>query len=261
VHSAETQEPRDASGADFEGQIAVVTGGGSGIGHGVARELARRGASVVIISRDGERLQEAAKAMCAEGLDVRTLAGDIADPALLTHLAETTPEVDILINNAAVFASYGDVEDVPLDEIDRVFAVDVRAALLLVRHVLPSMKQRGYGRIINISSVAASLGAAQQVAYSAAKAALEGMTRALAAECSRRGITCNAIAPGLIASERAMRSIDPEIRDCLVRATPIGRPGTVDEVAYAACFLASKRAAFITGVCLSVTGGMGLGVV
>ncbi len=246
--------------AEFEGQTVVVTGGGSGIGCGIAHEFARRGAHVVIVSRDGERLEGAAESMRCEGLAVEALIGDISDPALLTRLTEAAPQIDVLVNNAAIFASYGDVEEVPLDEIDHVFAVDVRAALLLVRHVLPGMKERGYGRILNIGSMAASLGAAGQVAYSTAKAALEGLTRSLAAECSRRGVTCNLIEPGLITSERAVRNIAPEIRDCLVRATPLRRAGTVEEVAYAACFLASGRAAYITGATLPVSGGLGLGI-
>lgn len=250
-----------AEAQEFRGRTAVVTGGGSGIGRAVAYELARRGARVVIVSRDAERLGASAEAMRADGLDVAALTGDIADPALLTRLAELAPQVDVLVNNAAIFASYDDVDRVPLDEIDHVFAVNVRAALLLARHVLPGMKQRGFGRIVSIGSVAATLGAAGQVAYSASKAALEGMTRSLAAECSRRGVTCNLIEPGLIASDRAMQNIDVETRDALVRATPLGRPGTVEEVAFAACFLASERASFITGATLPVSGGIGLGVV
>lgn len=249
-----------SSDLELAGQAAVITGGGSGIGRGVARELAQRGARVVLVSRDSERLESAANELLAAGHDAVALVGDIADPALLARLGSEAPKVDILVNSAAVFATYGDVDEVPLDEIDHVFAVDLRAALMLVRHVLPGMKERRYGRIVNIGSIAASLGAAGQVAYASAKAALAGMTRSVAAECSRRGVTCNLIEPGLIASERALAKIDPEIRDCLVRATPLGRAGTVEEVAHAACFLASKRAAFITGATLPVTGGLGLGV-
>jgi 3-oxoacyl-[acyl-carrier protein] reductase len=249
-----------STSTEFAGQTAVVTGGGSGIGRGIAHELARRGARVVLISRDSERLESVARALQAAGHEAQALVGDIADPALLTRLASVAPEVDVLVNSAAVFASYGDVDEVPLDEIDHVFSVDLRAALMLVRHVLPGMKARGYGRIVNIGSIAATLGASGQVAYASAKAALVGMTRSIAAECSRRGVTCNLIEPGLIASERALAKIDPQIRDCLVRATPLGRPGTVEEVAHAACFLASRRAAFITGATLPVTGGLGLGV-
>jgi len=242
------------------GRTAVVTGGRTGIGRGVARELARAGARVVSIARDAALLERAVVELRAAGLDVVGLAGDVTDPSLLPRLDALAPEVDVLVNNAAVFATYGDLDAVPLEELDAVLAVDLRACLILARHVLPGMKARRFGRIVQIGAVAATVGAAGQVAYATAKAALGGMTRSLAAECSRRGVTCNLIEPGLIESERAVTRIAPEIRDCLVRATPMRRPGTVEEVAYAVAFLASERASFITGATLPVAGGLGLGV-
>ncbi len=244
---------------ELDGLTAVITGGGSGIGRGAGVELARRGARVVLVSRTRDRLESAAESLRTEGLNVHALVGDISDPALHVQLDGATSRVDILINSAAVYAPYGPVDEVPLDEIDHVLAVDLRAALLLIRHVLPGMKSRKYGRIINIGSVAGRLGAAGQVAYSTAKAALEGLTRSVAAESSRQGITCNMVEPGLVASERALTAITPEVRANLVRATPVGRPGTVEEIVYAVAFLASPRAAFITGAVLPVTGGLGLG--
>lgn len=243
------------------GRTAVVTGGRTGIGRAVARELARAGVRVISIARDAELLERSVAELRTEGLDVVALAGDVTDPSLLLRLDALAPVVDILVNNAAVFASYGDLDAVPLEELDAVLAVDLRACLILARHVLPGMKARRFGRIVQIGSAAATLGAAGQVAYSTAKAALGGMTRSLAAECSRRGVTCNLIEPGLIESERALARIAPEIRACLVRATPMRRPGTVEEVAYAVAFLASNHASFITGATLPVSGGLGLGAI
>ncbi len=245
---------------ELDGRTAVITGGRTGIGRAVAALLARGGARVVLISRDAELLEEATAELCTEGLDAVPLVGNVDDPHLLPRLEALAPEVDILVNNAAVFATYGDLDGVPLAEIDAVLAVDLRACLVLARHVLPGMKERGFGRIIQIGSVAGTVGAAGQVAYASAKAALTGMTRSLAAECSRRGVTSNLIEPGLIASERAVEKIAPETRTHLVNATPMGRPGTVEEVAYAVAFLASERASFITGATLPVSGGLGLGV-
>jgi NAD(P)-dependent dehydrogenase (short-subunit alcohol dehydrogenase family) len=245
---------------EFDGQTAVITGGGAGIGYAIAAELAHGGARVVLISRDREHLEAAAEDLCGAGLEAIALAGDVTDPDLLSRLEGVAPEVDILVNNAAVFASYGPLEDVPLPEIDAVLAVDLRAYLILARHVLPGMKRRGFGRIVNIGSLAGSIGAGGQIAYATAKSALWGLTRSIAAECGRKGITCNLIEPGLISSERALAKIAPEIRDHLIRAAPLRRPGTVEEIAYAAAFLASRKASFITGVTLPVGGGMGLGI-
>jgi len=245
---------------EFEGRTAVITGAGTGIGAATAEELARSGARVILVSRKADRLEQTAKRLRDEGHDALALAADITDPTLLVRLAELAPEVDILVNNAAVFASYGPVEEVPQDEIDALFDVDLRAVLILVRFVLPGMKRRSFGRIINIGSVAGSLGAAGQVAYSTAKCALEGMTRAVASECSRQGVTCNLVEPGLIATERVTQEIPEEIRDHLIRATPVARAGSAEEVAYAVAFLATQDAAFITGATLPVGGGIGLGI-
>ena len=245
---------------DFDGKTALITGGGTGIGRAIAEELAREGAAVVLVGRSSEPLETAVAGLQAAGCNARSLAGDVTDPELLPRLEATAPRIDILVNNAAAFASYGPLDEVPLAEIDQVLAVDLRAALLLIRYVLPGMKRRGYGRIITIGSVAGTLGAAGQVAYATAKSGLQGLTRSVAAECSRGGITCNLIEPGRISSRRAIEKIPTETRDSLVRATPLGRAGTVEEIAYAAAFLASGRAAFITGATLPVSGGIGLGL-
>ena len=183
--------------SELAGRTALVTGGGTGIGTAVAIELGRMGARVILSSRDRERLEQAAERMRTEGLEAEVLALDLRSPDLEERLRDSVAAVDILVNNAAVFASYGAVEEVPLDQIDDVFEVDLRAALRLVRHVLPAMKDRGWGRIVNIGSVAGSLGAAGQVAYSTAKAGLRGLTTSAALEGGPFGVTSNLVEPGL----------------------------------------------------------------
>jgi len=243
---------------DLAGRTAVITGGGTGIGAAVARELAKRGARVILTSRREERLRAAAKDLLADGLRAEVLVGDVQSDQLLQDLGRLAPDIDILVNNAAVFATYGPVEEVPLAEINAVLEIDLRAVVRLVRHVLPNMKQRGFGRIINVGSVAGSLGAAGQVAYSTAKSALEGLTRSVALEGARHGVTCNLVEPGLVETERVVEKIDPEIRRHLIDATPLGRAGRPDEIAYAVAYMTSQAAACVTGAVLPVDGGIGL---
>ncbi|MCL4147457.1 UNVERIFIED_CONTAM: hypothetical protein GTU68_046035 [Idotea baltica] len=166
--------------------------------------------------------------------------------------------VDILVNNAAVFATYGPLEDVAPEEIQAVLDVDLVAALRLTQFVLPGMKANGWGRVIHIGSVAGRLGAVGQVAYSTAKAGLEGLTRSVAAEVGRHGVTCNLVEPGLVETARTLEEIDPQTRANLTAATPLGRPGTPEEIAATVVFLASPGAAAITGAVIPVDGGVGL---
>lgn len=245
-------------GPGLGGRTALVTGGGTGIGAAVARELSARGARVVLVGRHAERLEAVAASLREAGGDARALPGDVRDAALLAAVDDACERVDVLVCNAAVFATYGPLEDVAADEIADVLEVDLAAAVRLTRHVLGGMKARGWGRIVSLGSVAGSLGAANQVAYSTAKAGLEGMTRAVAVEAARFGVTCNLVEPALVDTDRAVAKISDEIRASLTRATPAGRAGTPEEVAHAVAFLASDGAAAITGATLPLDGGIGL---
>lgn len=243
---------------DLAGRTALVTGGGTGIGAATARALGARGARVVLLSRDAGRLAPVAAALAAEGLEVEALPADIRSPQLGQLLEERIGQVDILINNAAVFATYGPLEEVPPGEVEEVLEVDLAAVLRLVRAVLPGMKARGWGRIVNLGSVAGSLGAAGQVAYSTAKAGLEGLTRAVAVEAAPHGVTCNLVEPALVLTERTVSRIEESVRDALVRATPIGRPGRPEEIAAVVAYLAGEAAGAVTGAVLPVDGGIRL---
>ncbi len=243
---------------DLAGKTALITGGGTGIGAAIARDLAGRGGRVVLASRNRDHLEQVAAELRAQGLDAAALVCDLNSPRLSDEVRDLAPRVDVLVNNAAVFAGYGKLERVPQAEIDQVLQVDLHAALQLTRLVLPGMKERRHGRILNIGSIAARLGAAGQVAYATAKAALVGMTRSVAVECVGTGVTCNLIEPGLIGTSGVKERVATAVLDRLVSATPVGRMGLPEEVAHAAAFLASPSSGLVTGATLPVSGGLEL---
>lgn len=243
---------------ELVGKTAVVTGAGTGIGAAIATELAKRGAKLILVARDLQRLESVALELRERGSEAQALAGDIRSESFLAELLQAAGRVDILVNNAAVFATYGPLEEVSRSEIQAVLDVDLVAALYLTQMALPGMKAAGWGRIIHIGSVAGSLGAVGQVAYSTAKAGLVGLTRSVAAETGRFGITCNLVEPGLVETKRTLEKIDPTVRAQLTAATPMGRAGTPQEVAATVAFLASPATAAITGATLPVDGGVGL---
>ena len=245
---------------EHKGRTAVVTGAARGVGAGVARVLSAQGARVVLIARSEGELEELAAELRESGGEAVALAADLTSKECLSELEALAPEVDLLVNAAASFAQYAPLEEVSSEELRSVYEVGVEGALRLTRHVLGGMKARGFGRIVNIGSVVASLGGGGQVAYSTAKAALVGMTRAVAVEGGRSGVTANLLELGLVETERVAAKIDPVIQERLIENTPVGRSGSVEEIARVVAFLCSTESGYITGAVLPVSGGLGLGL-
>lgn len=243
----------------FENQIAVVTGAGRGIGHAIAVRLASEGARLASVSRTESNAQRTADEINAARPDAaKAYAVDVSDHAAVqevgARILEEFGRVDILVNNAGVTRD-GLSMRMSVDDWDTVLNTNLKGAFNFVQAIQrPMIKQRS-GRIINISSVIGLIGNAGQANYAASKAGLLGFTKSLAREMASRGITVNALAPGLI--ETDMTSVlSDEIRKNILSRIPLGSLGQPEDIASAVAFLASKEAKYITGQVLAVDGGM-----
>ncbi|MEX0750273.1 MAG: 3-oxoacyl-[acyl-carrier-protein] reductase [Dehalococcoidia bacterium] len=242
---------------DLTGKTALVTGGSRGIGRAVSLALAAHGANVAINYALNTAAAEETAREIGEGRAI-TLAGDVSDSATAARLIEGTVaafgRIDILVNNAGVTA-----DDLILrmseDAWDRVIDTNLKGAFALTKAALRPMVRQRWGRIISISSVAGIVGNAGQANYSAAKAGMIGLTKAIAKEVASRNITANVIAPGFIDTEMTANLTDAQ-REEITRMVAVGRTGTPADVAPAAVFLASEEAAYVTGHVLTVDGGL-----
>ncbi len=251
----------------LEDRVAIVTGGGKGIGRHYAAGLAAEGAAVVIAEIDAKAAERAAAEINAEGGRALGVPTDVSDEASVKNMVQQAIDafgkIDILVNNAAIFASvgftHGTHDVVPIPEWDRMFAVNVRGTWLCAREVIPHMRRQGYGKIINISSGTASKGTTGMIHYVTSKGAVEAFTRALAREISgTSGICVNAIAPGNTESETRGELEESEKRATLAGRI-IQRAEVPEDLVGTMLFLASKDSDFITGQVIHVDGGSVLG--
>jgi NAD(P)-dependent dehydrogenase (short-subunit alcohol dehydrogenase family) len=250
---------------DFTGKVAIVTGGGTGIGYATAMQFARLGASVVIASRTVSELEAAAKRIAEEsGSRCLAVPTDVKDEAAVVALVQRTVDefgrVDILINNAGG-TRMGPLESIPTKGWDSIFDLNVRSAYVATREAGRHMIAQKGGAIVNISSGAGINGVRGGAHYSAAKSALQMFTRVAAAEWGKHGVRVNCVAAGAIASERVLEAwkvagLDP---GQMGAAIPLRRTGTPDEMANMIVFFASDAASYITGETVSVSGGPNLG--
>ncbi|WP_375436937.1 SDR family NAD(P)-dependent oxidoreductase [uncultured Hymenobacter sp.] len=245
----------------LEGKLALVTGGGSGIGLEIARCMAVAGATVIITGRRETVLQDAVSEL---GESVHYLTNDICELELLdglvAHIEATYGPLDILVNNAGVNMKKPALE-VTDEEFSRILHTNLHAVFALTRACAQRMVARRSGVILMISSMAAYYGIDRVVAYAASKSAVEGMVKVLASEFSKDNVRVNAIAPGFIETEmsRTAMNSDPDRRDRAMRRTPMGKFGQPDDIGHAAVFLASEAARYITGASLPVDGGNSIG--
>lgn len=232
------------------GRVALVTGGGQGIGEAIGRRLAAAGAKVGIFDQDAAKAQRVALAI--QGVP---LAGDVTSSADIETAVEELGKVDILVNNAGITGKAGTLWELTRQDLEGVLAINVVGPFLCCQAVVPGMRQRQYGRIVNVASIAGKEGNPTLGPYSASKAAVIALTKSLAKELVGQGdITVNAISPAVI-STPILEGLPQSTIDYMVSKIPMGRTGKPEEVAALVHFLASAEASFTTGQCYDISGG------
>lgn len=241
----------------ISGRVALVTGSGAGVGRAIAIQMARAGAEVWVNDLHIERAEKVVAEIGEEGGVAHPVVADVADRDAVPAMVRETGAVDILVNNAGTLDHLGQIENQVPELWERDLRVNLTGAFNCSRAVWPHMKERGWGRIVNMASVAGTLGGFGQASYSTTKAGLIGLTKTLALEGARHGITANAIVPGIIGTE-AFHFGNPEMNERMVKRTALRRAGEPDDIANAIAFLCSDLAGYITGIELNVSGGIEL---
>jgi 3-oxoacyl-[acyl-carrier protein] reductase len=238
----------------LKNRVAVVTGGGQGIGEGIAERLHAAGAKVAVLDVNEEAAKSVAKAI--EGVGVKC---DVSSAPSVKEAIERVREVlgpiDIVVNNAGITGKTVRLWELEQEDMDRVYAVNLRGVFLMCRAVIPEMLERRYGRIVNVASIAGKEGNPTLVPYSSSKAGVIALTKALAKEVAGQGdITVNSIAPAVVRT-KILDTISPQTVQYMISKIPMGRTGKIEEVAARIHFLVSSEASFTTGQCYDLSGG------
>jgi NAD(P)-dependent dehydrogenase (short-subunit alcohol dehydrogenase family) len=250
----------------LSGKIAVITGGGSGIGQAISKLFGRQGAHVEVLDVDGRAAADTAAAIVADGGSAAGAACDVSDAAAVTSAFEQvitrTRRLDILINNAGI-AHVGNVERTSEDDLDRLYRVNVKGVFLCTRAAVPAMVRQGGGVILNMASIVSFIGVADRFAYSMTKGAVLTMTKSVAIDYVKQGVRCNCICPARIHTpfvDGFVRKNYPGREEAVLQELaeyqPMGRMGTPEEVAYLALYLCSDEASFVTGQAYPLDGGV-----
>jgi NAD(P)-dependent dehydrogenase (short-subunit alcohol dehydrogenase family) len=246
---------------DQNKRVAIVTGGGSGLGFAISQKFTEAGIETIIVGRDKEKLNKAKEEL---GSLCHAVVCDVSDlssvPGFVSNVLKQFGQIDILVNNAGINMKK-EITEVTDEDFQKVITTNLTAVFVMSREVIKHMQEKKSGCIINISSMAAQYGLPKVIAYSASKTAIDGITRAMAVELGPKGIRVNAIAPGFIYSAMTAKALDsdPERKAKVFNRTPMGHMGQPDDIGAAALYLASDAAKYVTGVVLPIDGGNSIG--
>jgi len=241
----------------LSGHTALITGAGQGIGRACAEVFASRGADLVLVERNELTLREVAESLSDKGVSLNTVVLDLTDLEAarekISSLADGKP-IDILVNNAG-FDRPGTIARIDTDDLAAVVKIHLTVPFLLIKLLLPHMSKAGWGRIVNVSSVYGASGGKGEVAYSAAKAAVIGLTKSISKEAGKFGVTVNAVLPGLTLTPTIERVMAEKYKQQIIQEPPLARAGLPRELAQVIAFLASDDASFVSGAAIPVSGG------
>ncbi len=242
----------------FEGRVAVVTGAAEGLGFGIAQRLGSEGARIAVVDVNSDLAGRASDELARQGVSSEVVIGDVGDEETARRAVGRTLDrwdrIDILVNNAGIGSPVAGTWEMPVEEMDRIYRTNLRGVFSFCHHVIPHMMERDYGRIVNVSSASGKEGVAGAAPYAATKAGVISLTKSMGLELATTGIRVNCVTPGAVMT-RLLERVTKERLAGMIARIPMGRTGTVAEVAALVAWLASEECSYSTGAVFDVSGG------